>query len=762
MTFLNPILASVGIACVSLPILIHILMRRRRKPIMWGAMRFLLEAYRQHRKRIRLEQFLLLASRCLLVALIAVALGRPLLGAGAGVAGRGAVTLYLLVDNSLAASATDEAGKAALERHKAAAAALLRQMDAAAGDRAAVIALGGPSRGVVDPPSPDSGAVAEVVKGIASTDSGADIPGALAIVASSLGSKDLQRGHAVVAVLSDFLTGSADTQKKLEALGTKERPVTVLATKPLTDGPTNISIEGVEPERPVVVSRSAEGAGQSQVRVALRRSGPGVREAAATTVRLAVQPDSPSGKATPVAVGQFIVRWKPGETEASGSGGADLSALMKQLGGGSGAAVLTASLDRDAVEGDNLWRRPIEVRRTLRVGLVSPRRLGGAKPGVQQFEPADWVRLALEPTEGGRADGDAELIEIEPTTLDATRLAGLDAAIIVRPDALAEGAWRRLRAFTDQGGFVLVFPAPGSAVQLWADAMVRDMGLPWTVSREVKSWSDSIGMAGAGLPPGGLLSVIGPELPQLARAVRVHKSLNIEGAGVPLLKTSDEHPLLVAAAPGAKGEGASRGLVAMMTVAMNFEWTDLQAKPLMVPLMWELVKQGVGSAHGTWSVLAGGMPRVPARSVELRGEGGNVKVSAELAQSPMRSAGVWRAVDETGALRALVAVNADPAGGRTDAQPEGAVAVWLGAAAGSDGVKWLDARDSLGSGGTATALMRTTDSMRWVLPLLLAALAIGVVELVFARWFSHATVGGVGAPVGTPVVSAAVPEGGAA
>src|ERR1043165_6025545 len=241
---------------------------------------------------------------------------------------------------------------------------------------------------------------------------------------------------------------------------------------------------------------------------------------------------------------------------------------------------------------------------------------GGAKPGVQQFEPADWVRLALEPAEGGRADGEAELVEIEPTTLDATRLAGLDAAIVVRPEALAEGAWRRLKAFTDQGGFVLVFPAPGTAVQLWADAMVRDMGLPWTVSREVKSWAEGVGMSGVSAgAAGGLLSVIGPGLPQLARAVRVQKALNVEGAGIPLLKTADEHPLLVAGSPGAKNEGVSRGLVAMMTVAMNFEWTDLQAKPLMVPLMWELVKQGVGSAHGSWSALAGSVPRVPARTV---------------------------------------------------------------------------------------------------------------------------------------------------
>jgi hypothetical protein len=271
--------------------------------------------------------------------------------------------------------------------------------------------------------------------------------------------------------------------------------------------------------------------------------------------------------------------------------------------------------------------------------------------------------------------------------------------------------------------------------------MVRDMGLTWTISREVKSWPQGVGVSGIGA--GGLLGVLAPELPDLARPVRVLKALSVEGAGVPMLKTSEDWPLLVAGVPGSKGEGEqSHGLVAMLLVAMNFDWTDLPTKPLMVPLMWELVKQGVGSAHGSWSALAGNVPRVPARSVELRSEGQSVKVVRDVTQDPIRNAGIWRAVDETGALRGLVAVNADPAGGRTDAQPEGAIGAWLAAASGpGESVRWLDGNDGLGGNGTAAALARTGDSMKLVLPLLLAAVAIGVLELAMARWFSHATVG---------------------
>src|SRR4051812_1856007 len=106
-----PTPAAAAIAAVSLPIIIHILMRRRRKPVMWAAMRFLLEAYRQHRRRLKLEQFLLLAARCLLLALLALALGRPLIGAAMGVSGRGGGGRAVVVGNGGAAAPAARGGE---------------------------------------------------------------------------------------------------------------------------------------------------------------------------------------------------------------------------------------------------------------------------------------------------------------------------------------------------------------------------------------------------------------------------------------------------------------------------------------------------------------------------------------------------------------------------------------------------------------------------------------------------------------------------
>ena len=73
MSVIHPALLAAGALAVSIPIIIHLLFRRRRKPVVWGAMRFLLEAYRRQRRRLTLEQIILLATRCLIVLLIGAA-----------------------------------------------------------------------------------------------------------------------------------------------------------------------------------------------------------------------------------------------------------------------------------------------------------------------------------------------------------------------------------------------------------------------------------------------------------------------------------------------------------------------------------------------------------------------------------------------------------------------------------------------------------------------------------------------------------------
>ena len=78
---LHPTMA-IGTAAVASPILIHILSKRRYQRVKWAAMSFLLDALHRNRRRVRLEQLLLLLLRCLAVLLIALMMTRPFLRSG--------------------------------------------------------------------------------------------------------------------------------------------------------------------------------------------------------------------------------------------------------------------------------------------------------------------------------------------------------------------------------------------------------------------------------------------------------------------------------------------------------------------------------------------------------------------------------------------------------------------------------------------------------------------------------------------------------
>lgn len=77
MALLTPGFLLAGLLLAAIPLVIHWLNRRRFKQQPWAAMSFLLAAMKKNRRRLRFEQWLLLAVRCLLLALLGLALARP-------------------------------------------------------------------------------------------------------------------------------------------------------------------------------------------------------------------------------------------------------------------------------------------------------------------------------------------------------------------------------------------------------------------------------------------------------------------------------------------------------------------------------------------------------------------------------------------------------------------------------------------------------------------------------------------------------------
>lgn len=74
---LNPYLFLGGAALLAAPIIIHLLNKRKFRTVDWAAIEFLLEADKKNRRRIRLENWLLLLLRCMAVLLVALFLARP-------------------------------------------------------------------------------------------------------------------------------------------------------------------------------------------------------------------------------------------------------------------------------------------------------------------------------------------------------------------------------------------------------------------------------------------------------------------------------------------------------------------------------------------------------------------------------------------------------------------------------------------------------------------------------------------------------------
>jgi hypothetical protein len=98
-SFLNPLFLA-GLAAAAIPIIIHLLTRRRPREVMFPSLEFLSEVNQNEIRRLRIKQWLLLALRTLAVAAIAIAMARPALKGSAGRASRAATTVVALCDRS--------------------------------------------------------------------------------------------------------------------------------------------------------------------------------------------------------------------------------------------------------------------------------------------------------------------------------------------------------------------------------------------------------------------------------------------------------------------------------------------------------------------------------------------------------------------------------------------------------------------------------------------------------------------------------------
>ena len=77
-SLLNPLMA-LGVLGVAAPIIIHFFFRRKAKNLEFSAMRYVLLSYQKVARKLLIQEYILLAARCLMVAFLALALAGPLI-----------------------------------------------------------------------------------------------------------------------------------------------------------------------------------------------------------------------------------------------------------------------------------------------------------------------------------------------------------------------------------------------------------------------------------------------------------------------------------------------------------------------------------------------------------------------------------------------------------------------------------------------------------------------------------------------------------
>lgn len=652
MNVLHPGIALAGVAAVALPIIIHLLFRRRRIPLDWAAMDLLREAVRRTNRRLKLEQWTVLALRALAVLLAGLGLSVPFIG-DAGLLADVSRTWIVVVDDG-ATSGLRVGSEPELERLKDEAARLLAERGPR--DRVGIVLASTPPR-LLLAPTGDLAQFERELEAVTPSETPSDLRGALLLARGAIDGDGPggAPGDGRIIIASAFRTGSLEagtSQPTADGGGTRDRSAAadatrILAPLPARDAPVDVRVSRVE-------ARPAPAGGTVSVRATLARQG-GSLEEQSTEVRA-----SADGFAAPTP---RRVAWERGQSEAFVE-----FQLAPVAAGASDArrASIEVSVGDDPLQvGNSAWT-VIDVRSDVDVGVVGRR--GTLDVSDLEKVPASlWVSRALSPSVGS-----GMLVrDIDPSTCDARSLIGLDAVVVTRPDLLSQQSCDALGEFVRGGGIAIVIPAGEARVQAWATTLLPRLGVSMTVDPEASILATPATLAEE-QPAARILASIRPELPALVApitATKVSAIRQYDAADV-VLAFSDGSPFVAAQMPRLVGSSSverasdidassslserGQGLVVLFAAAPELGWTNLPVKPLMVPLFQEIVRTAIQLSASREQVVVGERVRGNP-GLRMRGPAGSTIVVEQdgMSAEAVRASGMLRGEDGT-----LIAVNA--------------------------------------------------------------------------------------------------------
>lgn len=455
MMFLNVVML-LGLIALASPILIHLLNRRQAKLVDWGAMQFLLASLTTRKRHIMIEEVILMAIRCLLLALLALAMARPFLPSrsvipwavvlpavlGAALAAGIATAMWamvrlrwlliwlaaLLVAVAAIATAREYLAQSRMWKSAAGEKDVVLVLDGSAsmtmkvkgktnfqraveeaqalverckpGDAISLIVTGSAPRQIVANPSADREELADALSKVKPVGGSMQVLKALNAAAASLAEGHNPGKKIVLLTDGQKLGWDLDNDSSwgflaagLDAMPSK--PEIVCRTLELPERFRNLAVTDVTLSRQVIGT-------DRPVRINVKVANTGTEEVLATAVRLSINAEA--------LVPQRVGNIPPGAAET-----VHFQYHFEQP----GPYVLKAQvLTKDVIEADNAFRQVVNVIDRLRVlivdGASGDRRLCGAK----------LARIALAPrgnSGGGRRRKGRQLI-VEPEVVAATEM----------------------------------------------------------------------------------------------------------------------------------------------------------------------------------------------------------------------------------------------------------------------------------------------------------------------------------------------------
>lgn len=186
MGFLHGPLLWLGLAG-SIPILIHLFNRQRYKRVRWAAMEWLMAALKKTRRRMQIENLILLLIRVAVLVLLAGALARPFLqSAFAAKLGESNTHAVIVLDVSYSMDYRGPDRGTPLEKARAIAQGILTDLKTTENDRFSLILLTDTPNAAIGEPSSRVDMGREIVSGAVATDQATSIPRTMELVRDAL------------------------------------------------------------------------------------------------------------------------------------------------------------------------------------------------------------------------------------------------------------------------------------------------------------------------------------------------------------------------------------------------------------------------------------------------------------------------------------------------------------------------------------------------------------------------------------------------